>query len=695
FYKIISEMNRLTYLLSTLFLFPFTLGFSKTNTLRVEEVTLYLYAETVTGYEVVLPRNIKQVQQGIQKHLNEKNLEPFIFNEIMVCPDIYYPPITHEQKLSLYYNLEEGEKGKSTTLTFVGMYGYVHAINSQDDPDLALRMLLDMNELVSRYFGEQLDFNHIFEKTTHDEILASKENRNKRMEVTAKVDSNQYYLNKLLDKDTFKVEPVVAPPQKADKEITAELAERFQRYVAHNEDSTPTPFYKDAAQRDVQILTDSIRLLVEKMDNLQTENSNLQEEKEYLNTQRSYLLLGRQDFDRKNDSLQDIILKYRGENQRYKRNLDSLQATVRNQNYETRLTQTELQKKNAEKDAQKYRKDWETARYQADSLRRMVASMKGEKDILKKEVEITAQSKKRLAAQDSLRNAEREKQIKLLNDNVLAERNKTFSTISRMDSLRQLINQANYETQTCVNRSDSLERIASNASTRIANLMRENERLRHQIAKHSTSKDSVARVNSEMLQMTSDYRQRQQVYQQQINTLNDLLEEIKTREKQLIAGEMRLKQREKYLTQYEKRGEIEVLLNRIQALENEVSPETSEEISAATIKEVTMIHANDLKPAFLVILPPNSDIDKAEIVFKLRTKGLETTEQVPDLIYRNIYLEEITDRQLTMIVRVLDLNSEKNVIFAFELPDESYISRNNEAELAEKAKDFLANLFEK
>jgi uncharacterized protein (DUF3084 family) len=70
---------------------------------------------------------------------------------------------------------------------------------------------------------------------------------------------------------------------------------------------------------------------------------------------------------------------------------------------------------------------------------------------------------------------------------------------------------------------------------------------------------------------TESAKTRRRVYQEQVNNLAQLEKRLPIWENEIMAREKLLKQREKYLMEYQKTGDLTTLLDRIKELEEEIT----------------------------------------------------------------------------------------------------------------------------
>lgn len=138
--------------------------------IRVKEVKLSLFKKPVTGYRLVIDRHSKFVASRIIKHVSEENAKAFQFEKTIIFENINYPPVTKSKEISLYYLLHN-LPGNYTELTVVAMYDYKRSINSQEFPDLSLKLLVDMASMVRKISGDYVKYDDlVFDDFTVENI---------------------------------------------------------------------------------------------------------------------------------------------------------------------------------------------------------------------------------------------------------------------------------------------------------------------------------------------------------------------------------------------------------------------------------------------------------------------------------------------------------------------------------------------
>ena len=156
-------------LILILALFAFQAGLA--GEVKVKEIRVSLFNKQVTGFHMVFDRNIKVAKGAIVKFVERvRGAKGFEFENTIIFENINYPAITKNKEISLYYLLHE-LPGNYTEVTVVAMYDFKQSVNTRDFPDLSLKMLADLSELVRRITGENTRFHDVlFDGRSAEEI---------------------------------------------------------------------------------------------------------------------------------------------------------------------------------------------------------------------------------------------------------------------------------------------------------------------------------------------------------------------------------------------------------------------------------------------------------------------------------------------------------------------------------------------
>lgn len=137
----------------------------------VKEVHVKFYDPPATGYQVVLPLEVAEIESGIRAHMAPYANEPMAFSNHLVYETIMYSPVTDAREVTLHYQWLPQKEGK-TEITLVALLGEDASINVKEYPDLARVLLYDYSALVRSLSGEPLDFEALLQQAQASETLA-------------------------------------------------------------------------------------------------------------------------------------------------------------------------------------------------------------------------------------------------------------------------------------------------------------------------------------------------------------------------------------------------------------------------------------------------------------------------------------------------------------------------------------------
>ncbi|MDW3650505.1 MAG: hypothetical protein R8P61_25750 [Bacteroidia bacterium] len=251
-----------------------------------------LMERQVEGFQVMVRKPRAEVKQGIRNHFATYIINPPVsFEDFMIFEQLDYPAVSVSQPISFFYQLED-ISGLMTRLTLVGSYDYQKPINISEAPDLSLRLLLDLAEMVRKISGDTINFDPLFSETTAAELRKKYEERESRFQYEDIVERKRDWVGDIgetrLKKDPFS--DYEALEMKDDEKIVEQISSRFQDYLK-NAPSESTQFlddnsaeqisqYRDSLM-DLQLTIDELRAsLIQasfRQDSLYTQIANLQE----------------------------------------------------------------------------------------------------------------------------------------------------------------------------------------------------------------------------------------------------------------------------------------------------------------------------------------------------------------------------------------------------------------------------------
>ncbi|MFK7925334.1 MAG: hypothetical protein AB8H47_25485 [Bacteroidia bacterium] len=241
----------------------------------VREVRLKVFEKDVTGYRVNISIPKEELKAGIQRYFAAYPLSPVRMQEGLIYENLAYPPITSARPITLYYMLTEQE-GIFTELTLVGLYTYQQDISIHSFPDLSLRMLLDLSEMIQGLTGDPIDFDALFERQSVAEIRQRYQDRKERNYMDFYVQREGDWIGS--DEATLIKENPFGENRpenfETDGQVVELISNRFKRYVDQNRSQT-SPFLNDSSQQQFMVWRDSSALLSQKIQALELRQDSL------------------------------------------------------------------------------------------------------------------------------------------------------------------------------------------------------------------------------------------------------------------------------------------------------------------------------------------------------------------------------------------------------------------------------------
>ncbi|MEM8892204.1 MAG: hypothetical protein AAGD28_29765, partial [Bacteroidota bacterium] len=238
------------------------------------------------GFQVMVRKPRAEVKQGIRNHFATYIVNPPVsFEDFMIFEQLDYPPVSVSQPISFFYQLED-ISGLMTRLTLVGSYDYQKPINIAEAPDLSLRLLLDLGEMVRKISGDTINFDPLFSETTAAELRKKYEERESRYQYDDIVERKRDWVGDIgetrLKKDPFS--DYQAPEMKEDEEIVEQISLRFQDYLK-NSPSESSQFLDDNSAEQISQYRDSLMQLHLTIDELRASLIQASFRQDSLNTQ--------------------------------------------------------------------------------------------------------------------------------------------------------------------------------------------------------------------------------------------------------------------------------------------------------------------------------------------------------------------------------------------------------------------------
>ncbi|MEM6261099.1 MAG: hypothetical protein AAGI38_01225 [Bacteroidota bacterium] len=137
--------------------------------LRVDLVPVKWYEQQLSGYRISYPIAQQTVRDAWKQRLSAKGAKPLEIGDRMVFEQISYAPISTVQPLTFLFTFEQIE-GVLTRQTLVVMYNHQTPITPKAQPDLSLRLLLELASVSRELSGRSLEYDHLFEGMTRSRV---------------------------------------------------------------------------------------------------------------------------------------------------------------------------------------------------------------------------------------------------------------------------------------------------------------------------------------------------------------------------------------------------------------------------------------------------------------------------------------------------------------------------------------------
>ncbi|MEL6252654.1 MAG: hypothetical protein AAFR87_11635 [Bacteroidota bacterium] len=592
------------------------------------------------GFQVMVRKPRTEVKQGIRNHFATYTINPPVsFEDFMIFEQLDYPPVSVSQPISFFYQLED-ISGLMTRLTLVGSYDYQKPINITKAPDLSLRLLLDLAEMVRNISGDTINFDPLFKETSAAELRKKYQERESRFQYEDIVERKRDWVGDIgetrLKKDPFS--DYEAPEMKEDEKIVERISTRFQDYLK-NAPSESSQFLNENAAEQVSQYRDSLMVLhltIDELrasliraslrqDSLSSQIANLQESQpEAIDTLMDSPLL----------ASTDSLLFLEG-----KMLLDSLEQL--NQNLRNRVTEQDEQMKALKEFGE--RQDSLIKKYQAE-----IAVAASANDPKARIAQMEEERKELYEVQETDRDLIQILRGRLSEQDMLLKRNEERMATLK-DSFRQEIATLNPESDAA--------------------------KIRRQVYLKQQKELEEAQIALEQLEWEVKIRETR--IDQREKFLADY--ELKGKEAQLMQRIADLEKRIDQLTEERLRFESQKK-GKTSALR--IDP------ASTTIKEQRV-------PAFAVKSKDAPELLREQIFQWARLKNIKPKGKEDELCFDNIRLPELSADALTLRFSFALQNSGKSLLFvSFQEGEDLFIRTGSNTVQSQKAYALLLQIFE-
>ncbi len=218
-----------------------------------------IYDKPMSGYEILLPGNLQQMRESLLAHLDAHVASVSVYEDMVLCEEVRYAPISVWQPITLVFVLEQASP-MLTRFKAAGLLQYREPIGVRNQPDLALRLLLDLDQFVRGATGDSLGFDALFLGLSAEDLLRQYESRKAQEQWSFYVERRA---DEVIERPGLflregRMPSDSLPKRMADDAVVEELARRFRQY-AHS--GTDSPFLDDDAQSLTATYRDSLAQL--------------------------------------------------------------------------------------------------------------------------------------------------------------------------------------------------------------------------------------------------------------------------------------------------------------------------------------------------------------------------------------------------------------------------------------------------
>lgn len=655
-----------------------SLQFCLAGVVPVREVRLKVFEKEVTGYRINIAIDKEELRAGIQGYLSAYPQSPVRMQEGLIYENFEYPPITSARPITLFYMLNEQE-GIFTELTLVGLYSYQQDINVHRFPDLSLRMLLDLSEMIQGLTGDPIDFNALFERQSVEEIRRTYQDRKERNYMDFYVQREGDWIGS--DDGTLVKENPFSENRpenfETDEQVVELISNRFKRYVAQNRGRT-SPFLSDSSQQQFMVWRDSSAYLLGQLQKLaEAQDSLLALIPDSSELDTVYITESTVDssmIDAMSATIADLdqhvqqlelklalsqersdSLRLLTERSPQEQSKDSLNLAVARIDTVFLPRRTPLTMRDTLKVFETRVDTVYLTETQIDTIKiteRQIDTLKiVELQIDTVEVPVLAESPEvdqqaELAANEAKLQAKLEQLNK--RNSVLEEENAKLSGISaEYDKL-------NVRFEQLKDRFELRGRVLEESGRKIDQLESRSIRLTQDNLVLLAERDSFAQELMILNPESEAARLRREVYRRQLEQLTETQQAQTRREQELARREKQIEQRERYLAEFEATGDNQSLLSRIIQLENQLKTQEQENErlrNAAKQSQKNFQLSTTNSPsegtAFRFKTGVNEDFAQEQILTWFRLRALFPSAQKP-LKFNEVLIPSISNELLSL-----------------------------------------------
>ena len=236
-----------------------TAGTGSAQRIPIREEPFEVYEKEVMGFEWILPAEVTIVRDSLTSYLSRHTDRITVFEDMILVESVRYAPVSIWQPVTLIY-LIDSDSRMLTRIRAGSLINHQESITVRSTPDLAIRFLLDLDQMTRYTTGDSLDFDLLVQHLNARDLLQQYHARTEAYKWNLYVDRRPEEVVEqtgltLRNPAAFS-EPTPALP---DQQIVEEISLRFQQYVAASDQDAL--FLQEEEVDRLKGLQDSIRVL--------------------------------------------------------------------------------------------------------------------------------------------------------------------------------------------------------------------------------------------------------------------------------------------------------------------------------------------------------------------------------------------------------------------------------------------------
>lgn len=229
----------------------------------VREAAFQIYEKELEGFEILLPATVAVARDSLVAHLERHTSRIAVFEDMILVEEARYAPISIWQPITMMF-LVESQGSQISRIRAGALVNYRQSITIPQAPDMALRLLLDLDQYCRETTGDSLDFDLLFQRISAQDLVHQFEARQAGYKWNLHADRKP---EEVVDEAGLRLRNKTGlttedPAEVMDREIVEEVSRRFQVYVQGSESSAFVPQDQQAGQA---LLMDSIAQLSQQL----------------------------------------------------------------------------------------------------------------------------------------------------------------------------------------------------------------------------------------------------------------------------------------------------------------------------------------------------------------------------------------------------------------------------------------------